>query len=213
MPNWSEDGFNKILDAAKRGREKIIANSKEEYERKKEAYEQNPHLCKCCENPLTYSQVLNLSTYCSRSCAAKVNNQKRAKKGTDSICTHCGINFRTVSGGSGKFCSHACSCEHKSKERMQLWLNGEAEIGDHALRKYMAILHPHECAICGISEWNGLPAPLEVDHIDGNPKDNSPGNLRRICPNCHAQTDTYKSKNRGNGRDYRRQRWQEGKTV
>jgi len=53
----------------------------------------------------------------------------------------------------------------------------------------------HECAICGLAEWNEKPIPLEIDHIDGRHTNNTYTNLRAICPNCHAQTDTYKGKN------------------
>lgn len=59
-------------------------------------------------------------------------------------------------------------------------------------------LKEHKCEIdsCGISEWNGKPAPLELDHINGDPRDNRLENLRVICPNCHAQTSTYRAKNK-----------------
>lgn len=50
---------------------------------------------------------------------------------------------------------------------------------------------PFACAICGISEWLGQPAPLQVDHINGVNNDNCLANLRLLCANCHAQTDTY----------------------
>ena len=53
----------------------------------------------------------------------------------------------------------------------------------------------HKCSVCQLSEWNGKPIPLEIDHIDGCHSNNSYENLRAICPNCHAQTDTYKGKN------------------
>jgi hypothetical protein len=52
-----------------------------------------------------------------------------------------------------------------------------------------------KCESCGITEWNGKPAPLELDHINGIRTDNRLENLRIICPNCHAQTDTYRGKN------------------
>ena len=49
-----------------------------------------------------------------------------------------------------------------------------------------------ECEWCEITEWRGLPAPLELDHIDGNHQNNALVNLRILCPNCHAQTPTYR---------------------
>ena len=55
----------------------------------------------------------------------------------------------------------------------------------------------HQCQVCLLSEWMSKPIPIELDHIDGNPENEVRENLRLICPNCHAQTDTYKGKNMG----------------
>jgi hypothetical protein len=57
-------------------------------------------------------------------------------------------------------------------------------------------LKSHKCEMCGLTKWNGLPAPIELDHIDGNRYNNQIENLRILCPNCHAQTDTYRGKNK-----------------
>lgn len=48
----------------------------------------------------------------------------------------------------------------------------------------------NKCEVCGITEWMGKPAPLELDHIDGNHFNNNFSNLRILCSNCHSQTDT-----------------------
>ena len=51
------------------------------------------------------------------------------------------------------------------------------------------------CEECGLAVWNGRPIPLELDHVNGRYTDNRLENLRILCPNCHAQTPTYRAKN------------------
>ena len=60
-------------------------------------------------------------------------------------------------------------------------------------------LKPNRCEKCGNDEWNGLPIPLELDHINGINNDNRLDNLRILCPNCHAQTETYRGRNQNSG--------------
>jgi|688.fasta_scaffold975920_1 hypothetical protein len=52
------------------------------------------------------------------------------------------------------------------------------------------------CSICGISEWNFKQISCELDHINGVSHDHTLQNLRILCPNCHSQTDTFRSKKR-----------------
>jgi 5-methylcytosine-specific restriction endonuclease McrA len=53
------------------------------------------------------------------------------------------------------------------------------------------------CSDCGGESWRGQPIPLELDHRNGDHRDNQLENLRLLCPNCHALTPTYRGKNRG----------------
>lgn len=54
----------------------------------------------------------------------------------------------------------------------------------------------NKCEICGLSEWLSKPIMCELHHINGDTTDNRIENLQILCPNCHSQTDNFRSRNR-----------------
>lgn len=54
----------------------------------------------------------------------------------------------------------------------------------------------NKCEECGIADWNDKPLECELDHIDGDSSNHILENLRILCPNCHSQTSTFRSKKR-----------------
>ncbi|MFJ4851914.1 HNH endonuclease [Streptomyces sp. NPDC088730] len=69
--------------------------------------------------------------------------------------------------------------------------------GKRLRRELIRIGVEERCAVCGTGTvWNDLPLRLEVDHRNGDWWDNRPDNLRLLCPNCHAITDTYRGRKR-----------------
>lgn len=85
------------------------------------------------------------------------------------------------------------------KRPLEEYLSNKYGIQSNSLKRRLITegLKDHRCEMCGITEWNGKRAPIELDHIDGNHQNNNLDNLRILCPNCHAQTDNYRGKNKG----------------
>ena len=136
--------------------------------------------------------------------------QKRVQKSRtlkfEFACNFCGKTTETHASKFGKFCSSKCSGDFKSAETMKqkriLW---EADkLSDRqAVRKILTEDRGYECTECGISEWNGKPITLWVDHIDGNAGNCARSNYRLVCPNCDSQSVTFGAKNYGKGRKSR----------
>ena len=124
------------------------------------------------------------------------------------LCRGCGT---PLSKRSQKiYCGNSCQASFRRDASTKLWLeSGEARIDSHQghyIREYLADAQSGRCAICGRGGmWLGLPLALVLDPIDGDPTNNRRENLRLVCPNCDSQLPTFKARNRGQGRHYRRQ--------
>lgn len=80
-------------------------------------------------------------------------------------------------------------------------LNGEyPQIQTYKLKQRLLKegVKENKCEICGCVDWNGKLLSMELHHIDGNSSNHKLDNLMMLCPNCHAQTNNYRSKNRKN---------------
>lgn len=93
------------------------------------------------------------------------------------------------------------------KTGLESGMRGKTSLNQY-IRRYIFDKTGEKCWRCAWSQRNQFTkkVPLEINHIDGNFKNNSEDNLELICPNCHALTKTYRSGNKGNGRPYIRGR-------
>ena len=122
-------------------------------------------------------------------------------------CLNCGKEIKN----NNKYCSNLCQKEFQYKEYIHRWKNGnenglkgQYQISNH-IKTYLFGKYNNKCARCGWGEKNNFTnkIPLEVEHIDGNYKNNQEENLILLCPNCHSLTSTYKGANLNHGRKER----------
>jgi len=63
-------------------------------------------------------------------------------------------------------------------------------------RLFVAKLKLPKCEECGwAKKSNDGRLPVELDHINGDSKDNRLENLRILCPNCHSLKPTHRGRN------------------
>lgn len=146
--------------------------------------------------------------FCSHSCSATYNNIKRGK--TKYFCLNCGKELKR-----GKFCNNTCYAKYYEKQYVERWKNGE-ETGlsgkygiKNAVRNYIFNKNNNKCENCGTNLVNPYTnnSILQIHHIDGDCTNNKEENLKLLCPNCHAMTENFGSRNKKATRKDNRKRY------
>lgn len=173
------------------------------------ACDDNPKNVSECGRSGCHEAVKN-GTYCSKSCAAKVNNQKHPKRAPEGgICDYCGDKKPSR---NRRFCSNACQRSYfRSKRLNEIAETGVADfdVSEETnrlwMKRYLIREHGEECMKCGWSETNPHTGniPIELHHKGGDHRNHSVNNCELLCPNCHSLTESYKGANLGSGRKNR----------
>ena len=191
-------------EAGKLGAEKANITKIKNKEEKILIYTVNPSKCKKCEVPIEYDKRKN--KFCSKSCSASYNNVNRKAFNN---CEYCQKEIDKPK----KYCDNKCQQDRQYYDKVMLYKKGKIDTMGGSFNRFITERDGYKCSECGIKEWNSKKIVLEVEHKDGNPYNNKEDNIVFLCPNCHSQTDTYKGKNKGNGRHSRRERYKEGKSY
>lgn len=166
--------------------------------------------CHACGVGLPYNKRYN--KYCSQDCYDANRPKSASKRKISEFCAMCGKDRppRNVT------CSVDCWNKFEFLDRVSKIVEsgrmGEWAQNPYAQKRVLGHLKGLSCWICGITTWREKPAPLVLDHIDGNSSNDRLDNLRLVCGNCNMQLETFAGRNKGSGRHYRRVRYREGKS-
>ena len=145
----------------------------------------------------------------------KINEKETFNKGTakKGICLNCGKEYNLYQGHRGKCCSKECWEEYQEKEKIRVWKSGE-DVGYSGkpgskirpyIKRYIFEKNNNCCEKCHkeyVNPYTGL-SILQIHHIDGDATNNKEENLQLLCPNCHAMTENFGSRNKKSTRTYR----------
>ena len=158
------------------------------------------HSAVCLRCKEVFHPKYKIAVFCSHSCSAKHNNLSRRKELKD--CLVCAKAHR----GKTDFCSVSC----RREDFIMKWLDNTVDGGgkyttSSIIRDFLIKESGYRCPECGENRVRSDGScVLQIDHINGNWQDNSRGNLRVLCPTCHALTDNYGARNMGNGRKWKK---------
>jgi hypothetical protein len=93
----------------------------------------------------------------------------------------------------------------RNEQKLAKWKAGELVPSEGVAKSLLILERGAKCEECGWSKTNPTSntIPIELEHVDGDCYNNSYGNCKILCPNCHSLTPTYRGLNVNKGRGRR----------
>lgn len=147
----------------------------------------------------------------------KINENETFNRGNrkTGICEYCGKEYYLYEEHRGHYCSHECYIKAKKENLIKNWKEGRHNGCDKrykltpTVRSYIIESRGSCCEKCGFSGTNPYTGKsiLQIHHKDGNASNTSENNLEVLCPNCHAMTENFGSRNKSSVREYRKEEY------
>lgn len=146
-----------------------------------------------------------------------INDKETFNRGTakTELCEYCGKEYVVYKGHCGHYCSLQCMGLAQKQRIIEDWKAGKIS-GHNArfrllntIREYMLEKNEYKCEVCGFSGVNPYTNKtiLQVHHKNGDASDTHEDNLQVLCPNCHAMTENFGSRNKSSIRKYRKEEY------
>lgn len=106
-------------------------------------------------------------------------------------CRTCGKEFKfSPHHQKGIYCSNRCQGDFVLKNKFKV----DTKFS-HPMRKYILDRRGLRCESPTCHAYNGYidtnPKAFQIDHVNGNRRDNRHANLKVLCGTCHLKTDTW----------------------
>lgn len=146
-------------------------------------------ICEFCE--AEHDGKYGSGRFCQQKCARSFSSLKNRKE----------INKKISKALTGRKKPNPKPCKQETILKIkQTWIDKLFdkkfdELSYESKRKRVKLEQFNKCNKCGIDSWLGVTITLELDHINGDNRDNRRENLEALCPNCHSLTPTWRGKN------------------
>jgi len=107
-----------------------------------------------------------------------------------------GGNYKLLQLNIDKFQIDTTHMKHQAANQGKEFKTFEQLKGKSQIKKRLIEQIGYQCTCCKLKEWLGKPITLELEHIDGDNRNNTLNNLTLLCPNCHSQTPTWRNRKR-----------------
>lgn len=108
--------------------------------------------------------------------------------------TPAGGNYKNLQKNIDKYDIDSSHMLHQASNKGREIKKFENLLRPDSIKKRLIKYNDHKCQKCNRKTWNKLPIALELHHIDGDNRNNSKNNLELLCPNCHAQTHSWRKR-------------------
>jgi hypothetical protein len=147
---------------------------------------------KCCKE---FEPVKGLVNYCSLECRnSRFWSEEDKKK--KSISAKSSEKVKIVNGNRPQDYWEKIGEKRKENHRKRILESNYEDLSFESLRFRILYEQEKKCNKCGLNSWLGQELILELEHKDGNNKNNERNNLEMICPNCHSLTETWRGRNK-----------------